>query len=175
MLNFKLLKLLFCRCFAGIMIWTSLCLLFVLFGGMFGYTLYKYFEVKDLPSAQGNIFSVNITPDYVKDVLKLSDTWLAFSIILGIFFLIIVMILIALRTRIMIAIELIEQASKSVSSIISTLFFPVFPFVMHVFVVLAFAFVALSLSSAGEAEYKVIKKKKKKTTFDLRNQCCQIF
>ncbi len=43
--------------------------------------------------------------------------------------------MIALRQRILIAIELIEEGSKSVSQIFSTLFFPVFPFVMHVFVI----------------------------------------
>ncbi len=53
------------RCLAGVMVWTSVALLFCFFGGLFGYTLYKYFEIKDLPSAQGNILTVNITPDYV--------------------------------------------------------------------------------------------------------------
>jgi choline transporter-like protein 2/4/5 len=54
------------RWFAGIMVWTSISLLFILFGGLFGYTLYKYFDIKDSPAAQGNIFTVNITPDYAK-------------------------------------------------------------------------------------------------------------
>ncbi len=53
------------RCFAGIMVWTSISLIFILFGGLFGFTLYKYVTIKDLPSAEGNIFQVNITPDYV--------------------------------------------------------------------------------------------------------------
>ena len=53
---------------------------------------------------------MNITPDYAKDVLALSDTWLTFSIMLGVVFGIIVLVLIALRRRILISIELIEQA-----------------------------------------------------------------
>lgn len=85
------------RFFAGIMVWTSIFLAGGLFGGLFGYTLYKYITVKDLPSAQGNVFMVNFTPDYAKDLLALGDTWLAFTIILGIIFVVIVMILIVLR------------------------------------------------------------------------------
>lgn len=60
-----------------------------------------------------------------------------------------------LRQRIKIAIELIEQGSKAVGQMFSTLFFPVVPFVLHVAVVFSFAAVALYLSSAGQAEYKV--------------------
>ncbi len=119
------------RFFAGIMVWTSLSLIFVLFGGLFGYSLFRYIKIKDMPSAQGNIFQVNITPHYMKDALGLADTWLAFSIILGIIFGIILLVLIALRARIAMAIELIEQGSKAVGHMFSTLFFPVLPFLLH--------------------------------------------
>ena len=48
------------RFLTGIMVWTSIGLIFSIFGGLFGYTLYKYTIVKDLPTAQGNIFQVMI-------------------------------------------------------------------------------------------------------------------
>ena len=120
------------RFFAGIMVWTSLGGIFVLFGGLFGWTLYKYIKIKDLPSAQGNIFQVNFTPDYGNDLLALAETWLAFTIVLGIIFGIIVLVLLALRQRIAIAIELIEEGSKAVGQMFTTLFWPIVPFVLHI-------------------------------------------
>lgn len=143
------------RFFAGVMVWTSIGLIFTLFGGLFSYTLWKYIIIKDHPMAQGNIFQVNFTPDYGKDVLALADTWLAFSIICGIIFLIILLLLIALRQRILIAIELIEQGSKAVGQMFSTLFFPLVPFCSQIVVVLFFAGVAVYLSSAGQPEYRI--------------------
>ena len=41
------------------------------------------------------------------------------------------------------------------AQLFSTLFFPVFPFLLHILVVLVFMAIALHLSSAGEAQYKV--------------------
>ena len=120
------------RFFAGIMVWVSLGGICLLFGGLFGWTLYKYIKIKDLPTAQGNIFQVNVTPDYGKDLLALAETWLAFAIMLGIVFGIVVLVLIALRQRIAIAIELIEEGSKAVGHMFTTLFWPVFPFVLHI-------------------------------------------
>ena len=48
---------------------------------------------------------MNLTPDYLNDVLGLRDTWLAFVCLLGIILAIILLILLALRQRIQIAIE----------------------------------------------------------------------
>ena len=86
-------------------------MLFVLFSGGFGYSVYKCDQAYKSgdPIADKGLLEVNITPDYFLDVLKLKDTWLAFSIISGIFTLIILLIFIALRKRISLAIELINQ------------------------------------------------------------------
>ena len=43
------------------------------------------------------IFQLNITPEIIKDFLKQSDTWLAFTVILGILFLVIICLFIFLR------------------------------------------------------------------------------
>ena len=103
------------RFFAGILIWTSLIVLFVLFSGGFGYSVYKCDQAYKSgdPIADKGLLEVNITPDYFLDVLKLKDTWLAFSIISGIFTLIILLIFIALRKRISLAIELINQGMSN--------------------------------------------------------------
>ena len=99
------------RFIAGILIWTSITSLFVLFAGLFGYSIYRCNQVykNNDPDADNNIFGVNITPDYFDDVLALKDTWLAFSIISGFFTLIIILVFIALRKRISLAIALLDQ------------------------------------------------------------------
>ena len=40
------------------MVWTSLGLVVAVFGGFFGFSLFKYIQLKDQPSSQGNIFQV---------------------------------------------------------------------------------------------------------------------
>ena len=101
------------RFIAGILIWSSITILFVLFGGLFGYSVYQCDQVykKNDENADKTIFGVNFTPDYLDDVLELKDTWLAFSIISGIFTLIIILIFIALRKRISLAIALLDQGN----------------------------------------------------------------
>ena len=139
----------------GLMVWTSLGLVVAVFGGLFGFSLYKYIQIKDLPSSQGNVFQINFTPDYGKDFLNLAQTWLAFSVILGILFLVVALVLIVLRKRIALAVELIQESSKAVAHMPATLLWPLVPFLLHVLVALFFAGVALFLSSAGTAEYNV--------------------
>ena len=52
------------------MVWTSLLLIVLLFGGLFGLSLYKYITLKDLPDSQGNIFQINFTSDYFVDFIN---------------------------------------------------------------------------------------------------------
>ena len=42
------------------MVWSSLGLVVALFGGLFGFSLYRYIQIKDSPASQGNIFQVCI-------------------------------------------------------------------------------------------------------------------
>ena len=143
------------RFLTAIMVWTSIGLSFILMSGLFGFSLYKYLLIKDEPSKYENIFHVNYTPNFLEDVLALKDTWLAFTIITGIFTSIILLILIALRQRIQIAIKLIEQGAKAVGHMCSSIFFPIVPFLLHVVIVAWFGFVAIYLSSAGEKTYSI--------------------
>ena len=143
------------RFIAGIMIWTGIFMVFFMVGGLFGYSLFRYHTAKTVAELQKNIFQVNITPTYFNDVLALADTWLAFSVILGIIFFIVLLILVVLRQRIEIAIKLIKQGSKAIGQVFSTIFWPVFPFLLHAIVLLWFGGVACYLQSAGNTEYKI--------------------
>jgi len=145
------------RFLAGLMVWLSICVVFLGTGGLLGYCGYRLYYVWISPNAENmkNILEVNLTPLYLEDVLKLRDTWLAFTILLGIAFLIILCIFIFLRQRILIAIALIEQGSKAVGQMFSSLFFPIIPFLFQLVVTGWFLIVAMNLASSGESEYRV--------------------
>lgn len=84
------------------------------------------------------------------------DLWLVVSIILSIITFIILLILLFLRSRIKIAIELIEEASKAVGSNMAILFFPIGPFLVQGVVILWFCLVACYLGSSGYPQFKVV-------------------
>jgi choline transporter-like protein 2/4/5 len=144
------------RVLAGLMVWLSICVIFFGSGGLLGYCGYRLHQVWISPDQENlkNILEVNITPYYLEDVLKLRDTWLAFTILLGVIFLVILCIFIFLRQRILIAIALIEQGSKAVGQMFSSLFFPIIPFLLQLIVSGWFLIVAMYLASSGESEYR---------------------
>jgi len=145
------------RFLSGLMVWLSIVVVFLGSGGLLGYCSYRLYYVWTTPTEESmkNLLEVNLTPYYLEDVLKLRDTWLAFTIILGIFFLVILCIFIFLRERILIAIALIEQGSKAVGQMFSSLFFPIIPFLFQLVVAGWFLIVAMYLASSGESEYRV--------------------
>ena len=73
----------------------------------------RYVELKNFPSANQTLAQIAFTTN-LDTYLKMSETWLAFLIILGVSMVIIILMLIFLRNRIRIAIALIGHASKSV-------------------------------------------------------------
>ena len=60
------------------MVWLGLGLVFVMVGGLFAYSVYRYETAKTVVELQKNILEVNFTAEYFNDVLALADTWLAF-------------------------------------------------------------------------------------------------
>merc|ERR1719228_546155 len=115
------------------MIYTSILAVFIGVGGLLGYsgyTLYFVWQSTD-PETHKHIYQLNWTPDILDDFLKQKDTWLAFTSVTGILFLIIVCLFIFLWQRIRIAIALIEQGSKAVGQMFSSLFFPIIPFLLQ--------------------------------------------
>jgi solute carrier family 44 (choline transporter-like protein), member 2/4/5 len=96
-----------------------------------------------------NLFNL----DYL---LKLKETWLAFSIISGVVFLILFLIVIFLRKRISMAAELIKETSKAITSIPSALFFPILPFLFEVGIIFYCGSTALYLASSDKPIFKII-------------------
>jgi len=145
------------RFLAGVMIYTSILAVFIGVGGLLGYsgyTLYFVWQSTD-PETHKHIYQLNWTPDILDDFLKQKDTWLAFTSVTGIIFLVILCLFIFLWQRIRIAIALIEQGSKAVGQMFSSLFFPIIPFLLQLVVVAWFLLVALFLASWGIPENRV--------------------
>ena len=69
------------RFIAELMIWIGIGLVLVMVGGLFGYSLFRYEDAKDVAELQKSLFEVNITPAYFNNVLALADTWLAFRLV----------------------------------------------------------------------------------------------
>ena len=87
------------RFITGVMVWGSIIIVFlgnIVALGYCGYRLYFAYHDED-PLTKQNIFQTSITPYFFDDFLKQSDTWLAFTAILGILFLIITCLFIFLR------------------------------------------------------------------------------
>ena len=87
------------RFLTGLMVWGSILIVFLGTGGALGYCGYRlYFAYLDEdPIAKQNVFETNITPEFFRDFLKQSNTWLAFTVILGVLFLVIICLFIFLR------------------------------------------------------------------------------
>ncbi|XP_035270201.1 choline transporter-like protein 5-B isoform X2 [Anguilla anguilla] len=117
-----------------------------------------YWEFSTLsgnPDAEITITDIGFQTDF-RVYLQLSQTWLIFMIFLAIIEVIIIILLIFLRNRIRIAIALLEEASRAISYIMSTLFYPIVTFLLLAICIAYWAATAVSLASSGDAIYKVM-------------------
>ncbi|XP_032241921.2 choline transporter-like protein 4 isoform X2 [Nematostella vectensis] len=138
------------RWIAGPLIWFTIIAVFALL--VFGmYCCFsKYKELKDSGKSK--------TLEFTADLSKYGDskeTWLALGILLIILFIIIFLIVLVLCSRIRIAVELIGEASKALSSMLSTLFFPIIPWLMQLILFAWFLIVIIYLATNGVPQYKV--------------------
>jgi choline transporter-like protein 2/4/5 len=141
------------RFIAGVMIWLSLALTIALLAVSSVFTWMKYDELEGVPAANGSLWNVN--PMYQEwDVyLQLRDTWLVLFIISVSLCAIIVLITIFLRNRLRIAIALISEASKAVGSIMSSVFFPIFSFLLQLVVMVWWFVVCTFLASSMDKQF----------------------
>ncbi|XP_064650340.1 choline transporter-like protein 2 isoform X2 [Lineus longissimus] len=145
-----LLYILLMRFIVGFMVWLTLFLFIALFGFSTGYCFYKYVDLLDDPNSNGSFtFTTNFSY-----YLGLRDTWLAFGIISAIFLLIILIILIFLRTRIRIAIAILKETSRAIGNMMSTLLWPLLPFILQVAVFAYWGATAIYLASSTKTDYK---------------------
>ncbi|SPP80594.1 CTL-like protein 2 [Drosophila guanche] len=148
--------------FIALMRWLSAPILwFSIFAVLTGllvaiyYTVRQYIFWEKTPTVP--IHGLNLQST-VKNVLQNQSTWLYLSIFVGVCFVVILLLVIVLRKRIRIAIALTKEGSKAVSSVFSTVFFPIFSWVLFI-ATIAFAIgVGLYLGSIGELSFRMVQR-----------------
>lgn len=142
------------RWLASPFLWTSI------FGVLLGLAVAIYFSIKQyafyhqeatVPQHALNLNAV------VKNVLQDERLWLYLSIFLCVFFVILLLLLIVLRKRISIAVALIKEGSKAVSSVKSTVFFPLFSWILFIIAIVYAVGVGLYLGSIGKNSFRMIR------------------
>ncbi|XP_069054360.1 choline transporter-like protein 4 [Lepisosteus oculatus] len=148
----SLLFLLLLRFMAGILVW-------VLIVGVLGVIAYGiwhcYWEYDNYRNSNVSINNIGFTTN-LSAYLQVKETWLAFLIILAALELILLLLLIFLRTRILIAIALIKEASKAIGHIMSALVYPLVTFSLLVVCVAYWGITALYLATSGGPLYRVV-------------------
>uniref|UniRef100_A0A674B0S6 Choline transporter-like protein n=1 Tax=Salmo trutta TaxID=8032 RepID=A0A674B0S6_SALTR len=122
-----------------------------------------WWEYDNYRKSTVSITDIGFTTDF-KVYLQVKETWLAFLIIISVVEGILLLTLIFLRTRILIAIALIQESSntrtvmfyRAVSHMMSTLFYPLVTFVLLVVCVAYWGITALYLATSGIPVYKVV-------------------
>ncbi|XP_060774517.1 choline transporter-like protein 2 isoform X3 [Neoarius graeffei] len=142
------------RLLAGVMVWVMICMvLLVIAYGIFHCCMH-YLQFRGQPGADVSITDLGLQTDF-SVYLQLQQTWLAFTIILCIVEVIIILLLIFLRKRLQIAIALIKEASRAVGYVMSSLFYPLLTFALLALVIAYWATTAVFLSTSSHAVYKV--------------------
>lgn len=148
----SLLFLLLLRFIAPVIVWV---LIFgVLAAGAYG-IWHCYWEYDNYKQLSATISDIGFTTNF-EIYLEVQETWLAFLIIISVVEGILILTLIFLRTRIIIAIALIQEASKTLSHMMSALAFPMITFVLLLVCVAYWGTTALYLATSGDPVYKVV-------------------
>lgn len=149
----SLIWIIIMRWIAGFMVWFTIFAFIGLFGFATYYCFWNYIQLKDTNEEFTVKFSM-IELSWSKPKMLL-----AFGIIVAVILLIILLILLFLCQRIKIAISLIKEGSRAVSQMMSTLIFPIFPFVLQLIVFAFWLTTAVYLASTGRVK-----------TFDFNNK-----
>ncbi|XP_074553144.1 choline transporter-like protein 2 isoform X2 [Halichoeres trimaculatus] len=150
----SLLFIILLRFLAGIMVWIMIVLVIAVIGYGIFHCYMEYAALKGEPGADVTLQELGWQTDFTV-YLQIRQTWLAFMIILAILEVIIILLLIFLRKRILIAIALIKEASRAIGHVMSSLFYPLFTFVLLAMVIAYWAVTAVFLSTSNEPIYKV--------------------
>ncbi|KAF0302147.1 Choline transporter-like protein 2 [Amphibalanus amphitrite] len=151
----SLLWILLMRFVAGLMVWLALLgSLAGLIGGCV-YTFIRWRQLADVPGADKKINPLDAFTKGFDSFLELQQTWLIFFIILCVLATILLLVVLILCKRLRVAIEVIDHASRAVTSTLSTLAFPLLPWLLQLGTVVLFTTLALYIASMGRAKYLV--------------------
>ncbi|XP_022906177.2 choline transporter-like 2 isoform X1 [Onthophagus taurus] len=137
------------RWIAPVMVWLSIL------GALAGLAFCVYYSVTQYQYYKDNPYKYEDATNSFDRAFKKPSTWMwiliILSVILGLLFLIVVF----LRKRIVLAIALIQEGSKAVSSTTSALFFPIIPWILQFGVICYTIAVAVYISTVGGPLYEV--------------------
>ncbi|XP_069032951.1 choline transporter-like protein 4 [Embiotoca jacksoni] len=148
----SMLFLLLLRFTAPVMVWVLIVGL--LAAGAYG-IWHCYWEYDNYKRTSASITDIGFTTNF-NTYLQVQETWLAFLIIISVIEAILILTLIFLRTRILIAIALIQESSKAISHMMSAILYPMVTFVLLLVCVAYWAITALYLATSGVPIYKVV-------------------
>ncbi|CAM2101336.1 unnamed protein product [Caretta caretta] len=147
----SLLFLLLLRLVAGVLVWVLI--LGVLAVGAYG-IYHCWREYSALRTAGATISNIGFTTN-LSVYSSVQETWLAALIILAVVEGVLLLLLIFLRKRILIAIALIQESSRAIGYMMSTLFYPLVTFLLLLICVAYWAMTALYLATSGTPLYRV--------------------
>uniref|UniRef100_A0A8C5FK40 Choline transporter-like protein n=1 Tax=Gadus morhua TaxID=8049 RepID=A0A8C5FK40_GADMO len=150
----SLLFIVLLRFLAGIMVWVMIVMVILVIGYGIFHCYMEYAALKGAAGSNVTLQDLGFQTD-ITVYLQIRQTWLAFMIILAIVEVVIILILIFLRKRILIAIALIKEASRAIGHVMSSLFYPLFTFLLLAMVIAYWAVTAVFLSTSNEPVYKV--------------------
>ncbi|KAG9338747.1 hypothetical protein JZ751_025183 [Albula glossodonta] len=161
------------RYLAGIMVWVMIVLVILVIGYGIFHCVMEYIDLKGMSGSDVTIKELGLLTDF-SVYLQIRQTWLAFTIILCIVEVVIILLLIFLRKRVLIAIALIKEASRSgcenstvglveqvtltIGHVMSSLFYPLLTFALLTLVIAYWAITAVFLSTSNDQIYKVFNK-----------------
>uniref|UniRef100_A0A3B4VBL0 Choline transporter-like protein n=1 Tax=Seriola dumerili TaxID=41447 RepID=A0A3B4VBL0_SERDU len=148
----SMLFLLLLRFTAPVMVWVLI--IGVLGAGAYG-IWHCYWEYDIHKKNSATITDIGFTTNF-NVYLQVQETWLAFLIIISVAEAIILLTLIFLRTRILIAIALIQESSKAISHMMSAMLYPLITFVLLLVCVAYWGATALYLATSGGPIYRVV-------------------
>ncbi|XP_046368399.2 choline transporter-like protein 4 isoform X3 [Haliotis rufescens] len=131
------------RWIAGFMVFFSLVAFVGIFGAGSGYCFYQWYYSRGSQESY-TIYMGGLTFTFQKEKL-----FLGCGITAGAVFLIVMLILLFLISRIRIAIALIKEGSRAVGNMMFTLVWPIFPFILQLAVVGVQLAIAVYLASIG--------------------------
>ncbi|BFZ05594.1 hypothetical protein BsWGS_08633 [Bradybaena similaris] len=130
------------RFIAGFMVWLTVLAFVAVWIGLAGASWYLYYINRGSHETMTVYLVWRLT-------FEKENLFLAGGIIFGVIMVVVLLILLVLCSRIRIAVALIKQSSKAVGAMWSTLFWPVFPFILQIAVVALWGSVATFLASVG--------------------------
>uniref|UniRef100_A0A8B9F948 Choline transporter-like protein n=1 Tax=Amazona collaria TaxID=241587 RepID=A0A8B9F948_9PSIT len=151
----SLLFLVLLRFTAGVLFWIFIFGVIGIIGYGIWHCYWEYDHLKGIPGSDLTVYDIGFQTDF-RVYLQLRQTWLAFMVILCGAEVIIILMLIFLRNRIRIAIALLQEGSRAIGYIMSTLFYPIVTFILIAVCISYWAVTAVFLATSGEPVYKVM-------------------